>query len=329
MYRIDHADSFGAWRRLISQSFVPLEAVPVRPGPFAGRVGGRRLNDVGMMHVEATAHTVERTPGLIAAGSEGYYKLNLQLEGSGLLLQDGRETTLRPGDLAIYDTQRPYTLAFGEDFRTLVLMFPQHLLGLAPDDVAELTAVRMGRGQRLGEAVAPFVAQIGQMLPSLEGPTGYRLARNVVDLLATLLADEVYARPDRKPDDHARLLHRIQHHIDANLADPGLGPRGIAAAHFISTRTLHQLFADAGHTVAGWIRERRLERCRRDLADPLHARVPVGAIGARWGLPDAAHFSRVFRAAFGSSPTQYRRLADSTPATRTAAAAAQGVPRSP
>ncbi|MBO1267674.1 helix-turn-helix domain-containing protein [Arthrobacter cavernae] len=309
MYRIDHADSFAGWRRLISSSFVPLGAEPVRRGPFRGQVGGRRLNEVGMMQVEACAHTVVRTPELIAAGGVGQYKLSLQLGGHGLLLQDGRETVLRPGDLAIYDTQRPYTLTYDEDFRTLVLMFPQHLLGLSPQDVSELTAVRLGNGQRLGEAVAPFVAQIGQMLPTLEGPIGYRLAMNIVDLLSTLLADEVYSRPGQAADGHGRLLRRIQHHIDAHLADPQLDPPGIAAAHFISTRTLHQLFADAGHTVAGWIRERRLERCRRDLLDPLHADVPVGAIGARWGLPDAAHFSRVFRGTFGASPTQYRRAA--------------------
>lgn len=307
MYQIDHADSFAGWRRLISGSFVPLDAEPVRPGDFNGRIGGRTLHDFGMMQVDAGAHTVMRTPGLIGAGGAGYYKLNLQLDGNGLLMQDGRETLMRPGDLAIYDTERPYTLTFDEDFRTLVLMFPQHLLGLSPDDVAELTAVRMGKGQRLGEAVAPFVAQIGNMLPTLEGPIGYRLAMNVVDLLSTLLADEVYARPDHTADGNVRLLRRIQHHIDANLANPNLAPPAIATAHYISTRTLHQLFADSGHTVGGWIRERRLERCRRDLIDPLHANVPVGAIGARWGLPDAAHFSRIFRNTFGASPTQYRK----------------------
>ncbi|MGG5752811.1 helix-turn-helix domain-containing protein [Zafaria sp. Z1313] len=306
MYRVEQADSFASWRKLISASFVPLAAEPTLPGPFRGQVGGRQLNEIGMMRVEAGTHTVVRTPELIGAGGQGHYKLNVQLGGNGLLLQDGRETVLRPGDLAIYDTQRPYTLTFDDDFATLVLMFPQHLLALSPQDVAELTAVRMGRGQRLAEAVTPFVAQIGQLLPTLDGPIGYRLAMNVVDLLSTLLADEVYSRPDQAADGHARLLRRIQHHIEANLADPRLDPPGIAAAHFVSTRTLHQLFAEAGLTVAGWIRERRLEHCRRDLADPLHAEVPVGAIGARWGLHDAAHFSKAFRAAHGDSPGRYR-----------------------
>jgi AraC-like DNA-binding protein len=35
----------------------------------------------------------------------------------------------------------------------------------------------------------------------------------------------------------------------------------------------------------------------------------VGAIAARWGLIDAAHFSRLFRAAYGLPPGEYRLAA--------------------
>jgi AraC-like DNA-binding protein len=59
--------------------------------------------------------------------------------------------------------------------------------------------------------------------------------------------------------------------------------------------------------VADWIRRRRLERCARDLLDPALRGEPVGAIGARWGLTNPAHFSRVFRAAYGVPRAEYRR----------------------
>lgn len=59
--------------------------------------------------------------------------------------------------------------------------------------------------------------------------------------------------------------------------------------------------------MAAWIRQRRLERCRRDLLDPALADLPVSAVAARWGLMNAAHFSRAFRAAYGLPPTEYRR----------------------
>jgi AraC-like DNA-binding protein len=61
--------------------------------------------------------------------------------------------------------------------------------------------------------------------------------------------------------------------------------------------------------VAGWIRERRLERCRRALLDPALRHWSVSAIAAHWGFVDAAHFSRVFRAAYGLPPAEYRLAA--------------------
>lgn len=306
------AASFGEWKALVSKSFVPLEAVPVRAGAgnFSGRLTGRRLRELAIIQVDAMAHRVERTPGLIGLDPdcEGFYKLSLQLSGRGVLIQGGREALMEPGDLAIYDTEQPYTLSFDDDFTNLVLMFPKQLLGLSAEDMAEMTAVRLGAGHRLGRAVVPFLTQLAAMLPELDGPIGHRLALNTVDLLSTLLADEAYSRPGGEQDGHERMLRRVQHFIDGQLANPDLSPGYIAAAHFMSTRTLHKLFEDSGTTVAAWIRGRRLEGARRDLLDPLRAEVPVGSIGTRWGLPDPAHFSRVFRSAYGQSPSVYRQL---------------------
>jgi transcriptional regulator GlxA family with amidase domain len=50
------------------------------------------------------------------------------------------------------------------------------------------------------------------------------------------------------------------------------------------------------------MRWRRLERCRRDLLDPALSDLPASAIALGWGFVDAAHFSRVFREAYGHPP---------------------------
>jgi AraC-like DNA-binding protein len=72
-------------------------------------------------------------------------------------------------------------------------------------------------------------------------------------------------------------------------------------------RYLYRLFEAQGTTVAAWIRHRRLERCRADLADPALGGAPVSAVAVRWGLPDPAHFSRLFKRAYGLPPAEYRR----------------------
>jgi transcriptional regulator GlxA family with amidase domain len=54
------------------------------------------------------------------------------------------------------------------------------------------------------------------------------------------------------------------------------------------------------------VRTLRLAGCRRDLADPALSHLSIGAVAARWGILDSAKFSRIFRAAHGLSPREYR-----------------------
>jgi AraC-like DNA-binding protein len=300
--------TFDHWKHLVAESFVPLAARTADVDGFRGRLRSRVLDRMSVVEVTATSHEVHRTPALIAQASERYFKLNLQLEGTGLLIQDNREALLRPGDLAIYDTNRPYTLAFEKEARMIVVMFPCDALSLPTDYVGQLAAVRMAGSSGLSGIVGQFIRQLSENLEVLSGPSGSRLATNALDLVSTMLHAEMDIAPDRmKPQ--ALLAVSMREYIEANLSDPQLSPASIAAAHFISTRHLHNVFHESGTTVASWIRSQRLDGARRELQDPLHAGKSVGAVAARWGFLDAAHFSRIFRDAFGMSPSDWRRRA--------------------
>lgn len=295
---------FADFRSAVSDSFVPLQVRSDNAGRFAGRIRMAELDDIHVSEVSAREHSVERTPELIARGDRRYFKLSLQISGSGLLIQDNREAVLNPGDIAVYDTGRPYSMVFDDDFRMMVVMFPQTLLDLPAESVGQLTAVRFAHGHGLTGMIAPFLEQMANGIDRLSGPTGTRLAHNAIDLVSTMFASELGSLIE--PGGHRALAGRIRAYIEENLGDPQLDPAGIAAAHFISTRHLHGVFREEGTTVSTWVRTRRLEHCRRDLADPLLADRAIGAIAARWGFIDAAHFSRLFKATFGRSPSDVR-----------------------
>lgn len=299
------ARNISDFRAAVSESFVPLQVTTAGPDHFRGIIRGASVDEVHVNDVRATSHIVERTPELIARGDRSYFKVSLMLSGTGLLIQDDREAVLRAGDLAVYDTDRPYSLVFDDDFRTMVVMFPQHLISLPSEMVGQVTAVRISGHEGLGGMVVPYLTQLAGNLDQLAGTTGARLAHSALDLVTTVFTREL-GLDEASADPHRALVQRIRSYIDHHLASPELGPASIAAAHFISTRHLHGLFQEQGVTVSTWIRTRRLEQCRRDLLDPMLADRPVAAIGARWAFVDAAHFSRAFKSAFGVSPSEYR-----------------------
>jgi AraC family transcriptional activator of tynA and feaB len=77
----------------------------------------------------------------------------------------------------------------------------------------------------------------------------------------------------------------------------------------VSVRYANTVFAEEGTSIMRLVWARRLERCRYALEDPSQAHRTVSEIAYGWGFSDRTHFGRSFRAAFGSLPREYRRLA--------------------
>jgi AraC-like DNA-binding protein len=96
---------------------------------------------------------------------------------------------------------------------------------------------------------------------------------------------------------------------EGRLADPGLSPSWLAGELHVSVRTLHRAFAGAGEPVAAYIRRRRLEEARAELAVRA-GRPGVSEVAARWQFADGSHFVRAFRKQYGQTPSQFARSAE-------------------
>jgi AraC-like DNA-binding protein len=228
-----------------------------------------------------------------------------------VISQDDRQAHLGPADFVFYDTRRPYwARTVGADARpiqALTFLFPRSLLPLPPGQLNRLTATRMAAGRGVGALTSGFLVQLARNLEHYRPAEATRLATAALQILATRLAHELGGDRWIAPHTHQQaLLTRIYAFIQQHLGDPELSPSAVAAAHHISVSYLHKLFHAEGATVAGWIRQRRLEGSRRDLADPALASRPVAAIAARWGFLHPGHFSRAFKAAYGVRPLDYR-----------------------
>jgi AraC-like DNA-binding protein len=301
-------------RAITPAMWVPMEVTAegpeVRGELRASGVGAMQVVVMDMMPV-----TVSRSARHVEEADPDMLKL-LLIGGTspGVLNQGGKQAVLAPGEFAFYDTRKPYDVTVGLDgnpqVSMMTFMFPPSMLPLPRDGIRDLAVTRMPSVTGLGELTAQFLRQLARNIDDYTPAEAARLSTAAMEVLATRLARELEVRDwgTHEPRRHA-MFTAITAFILANLSDPDLSPTTVAAAQHISLRSLHQVFHDEGLTVAGWIRSRRLERCRRDLEDAALDSRPVAAIGTRWGFPSAADFSRSFRAAHGIPPAEYRRSA--------------------
>lgn len=297
------ADRFDAWRAAVDAAYVPLRARTALVAGYQGGLIAQDLGDIAVSEVTGSPVRVWRDRATIAASNPGVYKVGLQLQGYCVLSQDGREAALTPGDLAIYDTTRPYTLDFAETFRMFVLVIPRDRLGLTPAEVTRLTAQRVSGRQGLGALAAALLGRLGGQVRHGGADPDPRAVNAVVELTRAVLAQRLESEP---VPSGSVVLSAAKAWIDAHLADPALGVEAVALAQHVSVRYLQKLFADHGTTVSGWIRDRRVQRCKVDLLDPALASHPVAAIGARWGFGNPSSFTRTFRTTVGMTPGEFR-----------------------
>lgn len=105
-----------------------------------------------------------------------------------------------------------------------------------------------------------------------------------------------------------RVTRAAKEFIEQHLGDP-LSVRDIASAVGVSERTMQSAFkAELATTPMTYVRDRRLQRARDELADAAASdSVSVTMIATRWGFGHPGRFAADYKARFGESPSQTLR----------------------
>lgn len=272
--------------------------------------GSLRLAEFGGMHVAAIQSDAVEACWTPPAGSpaEPRIKVVFQTAGLGLSTQDGREARAEPGDFFLLDDSRPYRLRFDDSFQQHSFEVPQSLLPEFGSWRSGLMSMRIDGRCGPARFLRQFIGSLVDEPDAADHRAAVRLRDHALELLRTAIYDQcqnTLAPADRRHMD----LIRAMAHVRDRLDDPELDVASVAAALGISTRSLYSLFQTQGLTVARWIREQRLERCRRAFHDAENGAASICEIALRHGFNDPAHFSTAFHTRFGVTPKAYRRLA--------------------
>ncbi|SBT65269.1 AraC-type DNA-binding protein [Micromonospora sediminicola] len=314
--RLPPAERFDFWQDLVARQ---SSTATIRSAHADDFTASARVVDLGTIRLGVWRYPsleFTRPAHLIDSGDPELYQLALPLSGRGVMTQQRHETPLDPSAFALVDTVRPHGSRLRPDgatpgaVETLTALVPHRALPLAPHRLAALFATGIPARTGMGALLAAFLRRIAAHPEQYAPADAPHLDRVALDLIAGTLAGLLDVERELPVDVRATGLRaRVTAFVRRHLTDPDLSPAAVAAAHHLSVRSLHRLFEGTGTTVGELIRTGRLERAARDLADPRLRGLSVAQIGARCGFAHPAHFSRAFRAAYGSSPREHRERA--------------------
>ncbi len=292
------------WSEIIADAYFPLNLDFREPLHFNGKLSRLGLGAVGLSRLTSDPARYERRARHIKQARDEEYLVTIPKASAVEFRQMGKEVRCEPGGFIIERGDEPYRFMYARPNDLFVLKVGKSELSERvhqPDRFCARVFDATRGPARLFTSMVEHAQHNADGAGALAEET---LGRQLLEFLALALTDNAPSGEEAATAVRAGHLDRIDRFLRANLKSPDLTPDLIAVACGISKRYLHDLYRGKNLTVSQQIREYRLLAARDQLTAGV--RGPLSDIAYRFGFPDQAQFSRVFKARFGRSPSQYR-----------------------
>jgi AraC-like DNA-binding protein len=295
---ITERDRLEFWQDVVCRTYVAVSCESL-DHDIAAKIAVYPFGAGQLSQTACSATTYARTPDDIRRFPSDELQLCLIREGSLGISQGGQETLLRPGDIGLYDAERPFLLHFGEQFRCTNLKLPRPVLAARVPNVNKLMAQRFAGDSRLGALVNSVISESEKLLNVADEQLITKLSGSVIDIVSASIENELLGLRGSESRQSVQ-VERIKRYMIEQLSDPELDITRISSECHVAPRTVHRLFAIEGTTVIRWLWQQRLAASYRMLAEGSVRQVSEAAINC--GFSDFSHFARSFKKAFGVVP---------------------------
>jgi AraC-like DNA-binding protein len=302
LVRPDERQAF--WTEAICRSFANVDTRPLAAASVSGHFEFIEIGKAKLVRFDSSPQCYSRDSRLVSRACCDDFMFDFQTRGRSSLTQGAREGTIGPGCGVLYDARRPFKDCLdgpGGRAEVLIVTVPAKSLLDALHDAEDLCATPIP----LSGAVARTITTFVRSAVSAHGSAIARSEADIIDYVAALLRQ---AKGIPHALNRASLFALIDIRLRRHLAE-AMSPAALAAAFGISERTLHRIFADRDTTFERHCLRRRVERFRELLHEPRLFDVQIATLALQCGFADAAHASRSFKHAFGSTPRDYRASA--------------------
>jgi AraC-like DNA-binding protein len=305
---VEPEDRFDYWREVRAKGLfgVTAELAPEERADFFGEFSLRQVGKAGFVELRASPYQVERSGADIADAPGHSICVYQQLGGGGWFGgMRGDDFALSNGSFATSHTDLPYrTVPLGAaGFHLRILKIPVASIPGPDRRVRDLTPKPVG-----DPALAPLLDAAFAELGEFAGEDEAAHAKPLVEALACLvLIERGIVRPAGRRGQYALRIARLslaRRLIVRHLNDPRLSPAMVADWLGVSPRHLHMLFEMAEKSFSQTVTEQRLAQSRRLLREAPERL--IADVAAACGFESLATYYRVFNAAYGLPPGDFR-----------------------
>lgn len=228
--------------------------------------------------------------------------------GSVKIVRATGSSEIRAGQAGILDSNVPFvaTLKASEEgyHSSYQVIIPPDLF-IAHLQEAERFTEPFGLVSASGQIARELLETVVKHGSTLGEKVTHSLIHAMLDAVGDHLRDSGIELPRRQKLVDRRLAD-IESYIKMNLADPELSCDKVAVSCGISPRYLCFLLKSNNTSFSELVWQNRLPKARDWLVSPKTRDYPIHEIAYMSGFKSAAHFSRMFRSAYGMPPREYR-----------------------
>jgi AraC-like DNA-binding protein len=292
---LPEAQRIALWEGHNANALIALQCRKLDDASLEATEINLQLPRLQLARVISNPHVVERTTTVIRRTPAEAVACYLTLVGEAFFYYDDGVRRMRPGQLIMCETDRPFMRGFSQGLEELAIKIPRAVFAqiTGSESLREPLVLDFAQGDVHARTLARLVSNAVRS-------DGSRFVdeQTILELIGCLVTDRTAGLATVH-------LAAAKVYIEERLSDAGLTAARVAKGIGISERHLSRVFGAAGTNVPRYVLGRRLD-CAHALLGA-DGTVTISEAAARCGFGSATHFSHAFKERFGLRATDVRR----------------------
>jgi AraC-like DNA-binding protein len=302
---------YALWRDVYGSRFGAADFAPSEERPYSASGEFVPIGGITVVRLASSMAFFRWTTAHVAADGRDDVMIGFNSAGAVSGRCGRKEIAAPAGGMMVYTNAEPLALTYHDHYwaGTGVSVPRATLANLVPG-IEDSYGVVSGKASAAQHLLRYAELLLHDECPVRDPALDVRIETMLLDLIALMIgARKDVAELAKERGLRAARLAAIKEDIRENMGWPGFSIAGVAKRQGVSPRYIHILFEAEGKTFTEYVHERRLNEAYRMLVSPAYGGTRIGDIAFAVGFSEQSTFNRLFRQAFGATPSEIRHVA--------------------